>query len=48
MGALADGARWDAASDESEDRSLPFYPVRDELAVLHNNQTVIEDVRCVS
>ena len=33
---------------EGEVRSLPFYPAPDELVVLHNNQTVLEDVRCVS
>lgn len=43
------GEAWSpAAFGEGEDRTLPFYPGRDELVVLHNNKNVLEDVRCAS
>jgi hypothetical protein len=43
------GEPWSAAEfGEGEARTLPFYPGRDELVVLHNNKNVLEDVRCAS
>ncbi len=33
---------------DGEATSLPFYPERDELVVLHNGKNVIEDLRCAS
>jgi hypothetical protein len=44
--ARSDAVAW--SPGEGEERSLPFYPARDEFVVLHNNQTVLEDARCVS
>ena len=44
-----DGRTWSPGElPEGEARSLPFYPARDELVVLHNAKYVLEDVRCVS
>lgn len=43
------GSAWrPGAAGEGEQRTLPFYPARDELVVLHNGKNVLEDVRCVS
>jgi hypothetical protein len=44
--ARSDAVAW--SPGESEASSLPFYPARDELVVLHNDQAVLEDVRCAS
>jgi hypothetical protein len=44
-----DGRTWTPGElGEGEARSLPFYPARDELVVLHNAKYVLEDVRCAS